>query len=228
MTESYTLAWSLATLFSNATLALNSVAGDQVSIKAASNSSKIHPTILLADSSSIAPFLTDLENAAGSGGLLSGVWNYFNQQTLAEGRISSVKPSAFLAFAPSLAHLRALYIQSRTGAPHSGRIRSSWLARLRLLTGVRIGQALTDAHVAGAISQSNILDYRDKADKISVGPPLGSVEVSLTGAEDEMAKLDGKGQVAVKGPAVVGDSKTKKTLNVNAVVDTDNTFLLSA
>ena len=76
------------------------------------------------------------------------------------------------------------------------------LCHLRVFTGARVIMALTDAHVAGAISQTNMLDYR-QVDHL--GPPLSSVEIKLV--EVAGRDIDGEepqGKLVVTGPAVVG------------------------
>ena len=78
---------------------------------------------------------------------------------------------------------------------------------MRLLTGARTAYAFTDAKVAGAISQTNIFDYRrDVAGgkQAAFGAPVSSVEFKLVDADghknsDEKAL----GKLVVTGPAVV-------------------------
>lgn len=82
---------------------------------------------------------------------------------------------------------------------------------LRVLTGARIVYALTVPRVAGAVAQTNVLDYRitgDASGRSHFGPPLGCVEVKVVDAprhtigDDEAA--DPVGHFVVSGPAVVG------------------------
>jgi hypothetical protein len=64
-----------------------------------------------------------------------------------------------------------------------------------MILGVRIGYALTAPKVAGAISQTMVHDYRDHGEDVNVGPPVGSVEVHVTGEEGELDSSTPKGKV---------------------------------
>lgn len=80
------------------------------------------------------------------------------------------------------------------------------LFNFRLFTGARIVYAFTDSKVAGAVSQTNILDYAKRnGDNGHFGPPLSCVEVKFRDAGSR--KSEGArsiGQLVVSGPAVVG------------------------
>lgn len=96
---------------------------------------------------------------------------------------------------------------------------------MRLLLGARIGYALTTPLVAGAVAQTNILDYRDKGrDIVCYGAPLSSVEINLEGEEDVMGTSTPKGKLSIKGPAVVGGGKI--TLDLVVQIDRDHTVVL--
>ena len=80
------------------------------------------------------------------------------------------------------------------------------LCYLRVFTGARVIIGYTNAKVAGAISQTNMLDYRQVQ---HFGPPLSSVEVKLM--EVSGRDIDGgepQGKLLVTGPAVVGGQTT--------------------
>lgn len=83
---------------------------------------------------------------------------------------------------------------------------------LRIFTGAHVIAAMADPHVAGAIAQTNMLDYRDKVEA-HFGPPLSCVEVKLRevpgqlaiGDEDEEGEVvEPQGRIVISGPAVVG------------------------
>ena len=80
--------------------------------------------------------------------------------------------------------------------------------------------------MAGAVSQTNILDYRDKGLVSNVGIPLTSVEIYLTG-EEEGGALEGerpRGKVSQSGFASCFSSSISLHLFVSAKnegVDTD-------
>ena len=85
---------------------------------------------------------------------------------------------------------------------------------LRVFTCSRIIFAHTAPNVAGAISQTNLLDYQDD-EKLSrtgpthLGPPLSCLEAKLKSADDtDVDDNDIRGKPVVTGPAVVGGKTT--------------------
>jgi hypothetical protein len=126
--------------------------------------------------------------------------SYLRRQTLQSGNLPP-KQSMRGRLGPALSHLRLLMIYT---SPTSPPLTSSQLSDLRSGLGVRIGYALTARDVAGAVAQTNILDYRVEGGMAHFGPPLSCVEVKLVGEESEMEKMVPKGRVSVKGPSVVG------------------------
>jgi len=108
----------------------------------------------------------------------------------------------------SLSKLRLLFVAHRAGDPQSPKLPSSVLANLRMLLGARIGYALTTDKVAGAVCQTNILDYGESAGQSPFGPPLSSVEISLEGDEEQVSMQEPEGKVVLKGPAVAGEEVT--------------------
>ena len=75
------------------------------------------------------------------------------------------------------------------------------------MTHARIIHALTSPEVAGAVAQTNMLDYR--IDKSHFGPPLSCVELKLVDAPGHKISDDGdvKGEILVSGPAVVSGER---------------------
>jgi hypothetical protein len=190
LTESYTLAWTFAALYSNATVSLNSVAGDNIDLVHATTQSA--PTILLASPATVSAYLKHPSTT-----LPSGVGKFMTQRTLSQGIMPGKTPSA----ANPLSHLRVLLIPQSVSAPKSSRLDSSTIHALRTHLKCRVGYALTASHVAGAISQTNVFDYRDKGPKvISVGAPLGSVEVHLMGDEGVVGGRAPRGVVSHGSP----------------------------
>ena len=189
LTEPYTLCWVLAAVFANASIALNSVAGEKVDLALATVGCA--PTIVVAAPPTIKNYLFDvIKSGLGPG----SVARYFQGKSLESGVMPAKRPLVKLT---SLSKLRLLLI----GQPVSQRTRltSSELHELRLVLGARIGYALTAPSVAGAVSQTNIQDYRDKGDAIFVGPPVGSVEVHMIGEEESMASNTPLGKVRLPG-----------------------------
>jgi hypothetical protein len=163
------------------------VAGDNIDVLHAT--SQTSPTIVLASPATVTAYLKHPDTK-----LPGGVGKFMTQRTLQQGNMPAKQPSS----ATPLSHLRVLLIPQSTTSPASTRLSSSTLHTLRTLLKCRIGYALTAPHVAGAISQTNIFDYREKAGNVvCVGAPLSSVEVHLSGEEDVVGTRAPKGTVSL-------------------------------
>ncbi|KAJ4502467.1 hypothetical protein HRR78_008474 [Exophiala dermatitidis] len=214
LTDSYTLCWILAALYSNASVSLNSVAGDNVNLEQATALSR--PTVVIASPSTVQSYLQHPATTKPS-----SVSKYMSKRTLRAGNLPAKSASTLSS---SLARVRVLLIPQSTTSKPETRLSSSTLHALRTQLQCRLGYALTTPLVAGAIAQTNILDYRDKGDRVvCVGAPLSSVEIHVSGDESEMDSHTPRGKITVKGPAVVGG---KISLDVEGQIDTDHTLLL--
>ncbi|RMD42005.1 hypothetical protein DV735_g3084, partial [Chaetothyriales sp. CBS 134920] len=213
LTDPYTLSWVLAAILASASLALNSVAGDKVDVRASTAS--ISPTILVTSPSTTKDFLSK----AVASGLGPGRFGRFVQNNQLIAGILPAKRS--VATLGSLSKVRLVLI----GQPgwQKTRLTSEELHELRLTLTARVGYALTAPRIAGAVTQTNLQDYRNKGDVVSVGPPVGSVEIHLVGDEASVGNSSPKGKVAVAGPAVVGG---KVELNVLGQIADDYTVSL--
>ena len=95
-----------------------------------------------------------------------------------------------------LSHLRVLLIPQSITSPANSRLNSSTLHSLRSHLKCRIGYALTAPQVAGAISQTNLFDYRDKGGRtVNLGPPVSSGEVHVSGEEEVVSARSPRGTV---------------------------------
>ena len=181
----HTLTVTLAALYSNASVALNSVAGQSPDLVLATQG--IAPTVIVASPTTL--LKTHEESTRKLGSALAKAAHALSTRTLTqEGRFS---PSNLLSPFSSGARanvgstpgkLRLIYVAERAGAglPH---LSSQVLSDLRIFTGARIVYALTAAKVAGAVSQTAYYDYRvDGGGKGHFGAPLTSVEVFLKDA----------------------------------------------
>ena len=183
LTDSYTLCWTLAALYSNASISLNSVAGDKIDLLAATAQSK--PTIVIAAPATVQKYL--LSPATN---LPAGLSKWRSTRILQAGNLPS-DPSGPLA----LSKLRVMFIPQSTSLPANTRLSSSAMHILRTHLHARIGYALTTPFVAGAVAQTNILDYRDKGKQVCVGAPMSSIELSLAGDEDVVGSHSPRGTV---------------------------------
>lgn len=227
LSTSYALCWTLLTLFSGSTLLLNSVSGPTVNLVAVTKSArqKLKPNYVIADARAIPRFLDEISATAGSGGVGGKYTAWSTGRAINQGYMEVEKSPAYLPV--GLSGLKTLYIAQPDVLEGEQRVKSSTLSALRLLLGARVSLALTTGRVAGYVAQTNVLDYRDKGDTCCVGPVAASLELHLSGAEEEMSKVDGIGALTVKGPAVTGRGKDKAVLDhIRARVDSDNTLVL--
>lgn len=189
----HTLVLTLAALFSNASLALNSVAERSPDLVLATQG--VAPTILVASPGTL------LETHKYSTGRLSSALakasHALATRTLTQEGVHS--PANFLsafssgaspAIGTTPGKLRLVYVAERAGAntPH---LSAEVLSDLRIFTGARVIYALTAPKVAGAISQTSFFDYRLCADgQGHFGAPLTSVEVVLKDSESHKTTDD--------------------------------------
>ncbi|KAL4967740.1 uncharacterized protein BDV14DRAFT_207232 [Aspergillus stella-maris] len=214
----YPLCQVFSALFSNASVALNSVAGEGVDFALATVG--VSPTVIIASSRTVSEYHAKFMKPHS--GFLSSVARWFQVRSLDVGnmpskgffsQLATVGPTAEL----SLDRLRLLCIAHRIDETSDVRLDHEQLTDLRVLTGARVVYALTGPGVAGAIAQTNVYDYRRFDGPCHFGAPLSTVEVHLTGVSDESEQ----GQLSVTGPSVVGG---KTTLPVQARIRDDNTF----
>jgi hypothetical protein len=174
-----------AALFSNASVALNSVAGGNVDFALATVG--VSPTVIVASSRTISEYHAKFMKPHS--GLLSSVARWFQVRSLDAGnmpsqgffsRLATVGPTAEL----SLDRLRLLCVAHRVDEDPTVRLSYEQLTDLRVFTGARVVYALTGPGVAGAISQTNVFDYRRFPGPSHFGAPLSTVEVLLTGVSE--------------------------------------------
>ncbi|KAL8963437.1 MAG: hypothetical protein Q9183_005010 [Haloplaca sp. 2 TL-2023] len=191
----YALVVTLAALYSNASLALTPVSSDTAPYEAAFRSLS-KPTIVIASPPTLKEAIKSLLEQPVTMLQKYKTWN--QASSLAEGVMPKIKGH--------LPSPRLIYTYQDTASATEP---LSWaeLSYVRLLTGARTVYAFTDAKVAGAISQTNIFDYRrDVAGgkQAAFGAPVSPVEFKLVDADghrnsDEKAL----GKLVVTGPAVV-------------------------
>ena len=101
---------------------------------------------------------------------------------------------------------RLIYTYDKAGASKA-KLTPEELFKLKVYSGARIIYAFTDTQVAGAICQTNMLDYHQSS-SADFGPPLSSVEIMLRDAADgKNSDEKALGELVVSGPAVVGGVK---------------------
>jgi hypothetical protein len=201
--HTYTLAWTLAALFTHASVAINSVAGPSATLAAASRS--ISPTIIIATAATLSSLHT--ETAATITSPLHKLGLFTQSQSLSAGRMpgsSLLLPSKTSTTSPG--KLRLILTSDRLDAD-SPPLSSSTLSDLRIFTRARIVYALTASGVFGAVAQTHVFDYRREGGEghSRFGAPVSSVEVRVVGSGDqEVGKSEPVGGLVVAGPAVAG------------------------
>ena len=171
----------MAALFTNASVALNSVAGESVDFALAT--AGVSPTVIVASSHTMSDYHDKFMRPHT--GMISSIARWFQVRNLDAGvmpsqnifsQLAKIGPTAEL----SLDRLRLLCISHRFDADKDVRLTSEQLTDFRIFTGARIAYALTGPGIAGAITQTNIFDYRRVNGPSHFGAPLSSAEVILT------------------------------------------------
>ncbi|PLB45967.1 hypothetical protein P170DRAFT_439666 [Aspergillus steynii IBT 23096] len=221
LSRSYPLCQIMAALYSNASVAVNSVAGESVDFALATVG--VSPTVIVASSRTMADYHDKYMEPHS--GIITSLARWFHVRTLDSGvmpshglfsQLATVGPTAEL----SLDKLRLLCISHRFDADREVRLTTGQLTDLRVFTGARTVYALTGPGIAGAVAQTNIFDYRRLQGSSPFGSPLSSVEVLLTDVPEDQ-ELQGK--ITVAGPAVISG---KTTLPTEGRIRDDNTLQL--
>lgn len=185
LSRSYPLCLVMNALYSNASVALNSVAGEKVDFALATMG--VSPTVIIASSHTMSNYHDRVMQPHT--GPVSSLGRWVQARTLESGNMPSknfvsqlarIGPTAEL----SLDRLRLLCISHRVDDDTSARLSSEQLTDLRIYTGSRIVYALTGSGIAGAITQTNVFDYRCLTGPSHFGAPLSSVEIILTGVSE--------------------------------------------
>ena len=205
---------TLAALYSNASLALNSIGGTDADYDSAFI--KVSPTTVITSAETMLRF--QKEKTAASFGMLSKVKYALRARALSAGRLNRARTT----LGP-----RLIYISTGIGS-QSAHLTYKQLNDVRLLTGSRTVYALTAANVAGAITQTNAFDYRITdypSEPSHFGAPLSSIELKLvdTATSKIADDRDPCGHIVVSGPAVVGG---EINLGVMGRIRDDNTLTL--
>lgn len=207
--HTYVICQTFAALFTHASIAINSVAGRGVDLALASR--RVSPTVIVASAESMVNLHKRYNETSVS--LPQKLAKYNAHVALAAGRMPVDGIFAKYLAPPSNAEmgtepgkLRLILISDRMGAG-SPPLTSSMLSDLRIFTRARVCYALTAAHVAGAVAQTSVFDYRreDGEEQSHFGIPLSSIEVKLAHKDDgKVGAAQPQGEFIVSGPAVSG------------------------
>ncbi|KAI9664161.1 MAG: hypothetical protein M1831_002340 [Alyxoria varia] len=219
LAQPYILTQTLAALYSNASIALNSVAGPNVDLPLATEG--VSPTII-----AVAP-----QSALKLHKATSTVVQNSAAKRLAHSSQTSALERGFMPPTTSLMarvnsptraldapRLRLLYVYERANAS-TPPLSPKELSDLRAFTGARVVYGLTAAKVAGPVTQTNVYDYRAEdtagARHSHFGVPLSCIEAKVVDTKTHKTEGDGmeegsdyvpKGEIVVIGPAVSGSA----------------------
>ena len=182
LSTTYPLVLTLSALFSNAAVALNSVAGRTPDLVMATQG--IAPTIIVASSSTLDRMHSETSDKMKSPAYQLVHW--FQTRTLVQQGVmplATVFSRLFDNLRPVIGttpgKLRLVFTSAQAGSD-STPLSAETLSDLRIYLGARIIYALTAPKVAGAVTQTGVYDYRvdDGTEKYShFGVPVASVEI---------------------------------------------------
>jgi hypothetical protein len=178
----HTLTLTLAALYANASVALNSVAGSAADIVLATQG--VSPTVIAVSPQTLVQALRESVSRKDASPLARASHALATRALTRDGAFASSNfLSAFasgsrLAIGKTPSKLRIVYVGERagSGASASTALDDAALSDLRIFTGARVVRALTAARVAGAVSQTALYDYR-VGEGGHFGAPVTSVEL---------------------------------------------------
>ncbi|KJZ74152.1 hypothetical protein HIM_06383 [Hirsutella minnesotensis 3608] len=221
----HTLVLTLTALYSNSSVAFNSVAGRSPDLVLATQG--IAPTVIVASPSTL--LKTHKESTGKLGSALAKLSHGMSTRALSQDGVlspgnilSSFSSGAQPAIGTTPGKLRLVYVAEKAGAdtPH---LSSAVLTDLRVFTGARVVYALAAARVAGAVSQTAFFDYRVAEDgKGHFGSPLTSLEIILRDRGTHKTTDDKvEGEIVARGPSVSGG---EASIGVLGTFRDDNTL----
>ncbi|KAG6192180.1 hypothetical protein E4U10_004324 [Claviceps purpurea] len=221
----HTLTLTLAALFSNASVALNSVAGQSADLALATQG--VSPTVVVASPAALLRSHEESIRKLSSG--LAKLSHTLSTKALtqrgvhaASNALSGFAAGARLRVGTTPGKLRLVYTAERIGA-HTPLLSCQVLSDLRVLSGARIIYALSAARVAGSVTQTAVFDYRVSTDvETHFGAPTTSVEIYMKDLGSHKTTDDVvEGEIIVRGPCVSGG---EARLGVSGRLNDDNTL----
>lgn len=218
LTAPYILIQTLTALYSNASIALHSVASHDVELPLATTG--ISPTIIAASAESASKLHEVVRAQVTSTAqrwALRGQLQEFQAGHMPRvgGLLSRLNPAVSVTLGSDPERLRLLYIYERSNA-ETPPLSSVELGDLRAFTGARVVYALTAPKVAGTVAQTHFFDYRVESGtegprrpaKAHFGVPVASVEIKVVDSGEYRTVEGGQpqGEIVAKGPAVLGGS----------------------
>ena len=189
LSKIYPLVLTLSALYSNASVALKSVSGQNPDL--VSGTEGVAPTIIAATPESLTRMHS--ETTAKLNSSVYRMIHWFQTRSLVQNGVMPLASTFSRMYDPlrpvmgtTPGKLRLIYVAEQAGTK-STPLSAEILSDLRIYTGSRIIYALTSAKVAGAVTQTSLYDYRagDGTDKYShFGPPVTSVEIYMKDTQE--------------------------------------------
>lgn len=224
LTHTHTLVLTLAALYSNASIVLNSVAPRAADLSMATRG--VAPTVVVVNPAAALATHDEAVRRLGSGALASFLLNWQTRTLTQSGIIPAATSlvsrffdSARPAVGTAPGKLRLLYVAERAGAGTPA-LSASVLSNLRIFTGARVIYALASANVAGAAAQTAFYDYRVAPGKYApFGSPLTSTEYLVRDkGQHEVTDEKLEGEVCLHSVVVMrrseDENKAKQRTNV--------------
>ncbi|KAI0460025.1 hypothetical protein F5B21DRAFT_523913 [Xylaria acuta] len=227
LSSSYTLVLTLVAIYSNASVAFNSVAGTSPDLALATQG--VAPTVIVATPETLSN--THAETKGKITSALASLSHWVQTRSLVQNGVMPV--ASFLAsyndtLRPRLGtkpgKLRLIYVAHPANSSSTPLLSELTLSDLRIFTGARVIYALAAAPCAGAVAQTQFHDYRVSGDGKGshFGPPVSSTEILLHDSGSHKITDDNyTGGVVVRGPAIVGG---EAALGLVATIRDDNTI----
>ncbi|KAI0403177.1 hypothetical protein F4802DRAFT_599322 [Xylaria palmicola] len=226
LSSSYTLILTLVAIYSNASIAFNSVAGTSPDLALATQG--VAPTVIVATPETLVK--THGETRGRITSALASLSHWVQTRSLVQNGVLSGS-SLFASYNDSLrprigitpGKLRLVYVAHPANS-NSPLLSELTLSDLRIFTGARVIYALSAAPCAGAVAQTQFHDYRVSGDGKGshFGPPVSSTEILLRDSGSHKITDDNyTGEIVVRGPAIVGG---EAALGIIGTIRDDNTI----
>ncbi|KAI1284735.1 hypothetical protein F5Y07DRAFT_12855 [Xylaria sp. FL0933] len=227
LSASYTLILTLVALYSNASIAFNSVAGASPDLALATQG--VAPTVIVTTPETLAK--THAETKGKVTSALASFSHWIQTRSLVQNGVmplasflASYNDSLYPRLGTKPGKLRLVYVAHLANGSNSPLLSELTLSDLRIFTRARVIYALSAAPCAGAVAQTQFHDYRVSGDGKGshFGPPVSSTEILLRDSgSHKITDESYTGEVVVRGPAIVGG---EAALGLVATIRDDNTI----
>ncbi|KAI1305642.1 hypothetical protein F5Y03DRAFT_355415 [Xylaria venustula] len=227
LSSSYTLVLTLVALYSNASVAFNSVAGASPDLALATRG--VAPTVIVTTPETLSEAHSQTKGKIASA--LASISHWVQTRNLVQNGvmpvasfISSYNDSLYPRLGTTPGKLRLVYVAHLANNKSTPLLSELTISDLRIFTGARVIYALSAAPCAGAVAQTQFHDYRVSGDGKGshFGPPVSSTEILLRDSgSHKITDENYTGEIVVRGPSIVGG---EAALGLVATIRDDNTI----